>query len=429
MFKKVLSVAVIFIILMFLLAYYEPILNGVKGIVGDSVNPDMRMFPEEAEFKVKRVITVSTSGGPVAEYTVRASNPVNMPGDGSLQTIVSFDKSPAPTTTIPKVDGFDVLLWKDTDYSGTTQIVLNYHVKARSYQWKITEKNSDNISAIDPAVAAQYNHDEWAIVDKYGAPVDFDGDLLQDYRMNPNNPLIGQLSKDRTSGKTNSFAAVKAIYDYMVNNYKYPSQDQMQKDAEKNWNLPKCPLVTMKDGYGDCDDQSLLFCSLCRAAGIPAWLELGALYDSVKGSWVGHGWANVYIPMKDGSYQICTVDCVNQEFLFRDCFRYTDWIDTGGDVNFEGQIKNNLDYYYHLFSSRSSSASPGSGNIDDNLVKVSFSSEGMINKPIDGPGGKYILPGLNQKSSPGPDAAVAVSALAVLALMMAVVSRHTIGNR
>lgn len=427
MFKRVISAIVIFIILILLLAYYEPIIGAVNNVLGNGVNTDMRMFPEESEFKVKRVLTVSTTGGSVAEYTVRASNPVNIPGDGSLQNIVSFEKSPAQTSTLPKADGFDVLLWKDYDFSGTTQIVLNYHVKAHSYQWKIDTSSAANISAIDTAVAAQYNHDEWAIVDEFGAPVDFDGDLLQDCRINPSNPIISQLAKNLTAGKGNTYSAVKAIYEYIVNNYAYPDQKQMEYDADRNWNLPKCPLVTMKDRYGDCDDQSLLFCSLCRAAGIPAWLELGALYDSVKESWVGHGWANVYIPMKDGSERVCTVDCVNQEFLFRDCFRYTDWIDTGGDVNFEGQVKNNLDYYYHLFSSRSSS---GDGNIDEDIIKISFSSEGLINKPIDGPGGKYILPGLNQKpGSPGFEGGAVVGGLILVALIMAVASRERPGKQ
>jgi hypothetical protein len=102
-------------------------------------------------------------------------------------------------------------------------------------------------------------------------------------------------------------------------------------------------------------------------------------------------------------------------------------VDTGGDVNFEGQVKNNLDYYYHLFSSRGST---GDGHIDDDLIKISFSSSGLINKPIDGPGGKYILPGLSQKpGSPGFEAGLAAGSLIAAVMVMAVCSRARTGGK
>jgi hypothetical protein len=235
--------------------------------------------------------------------------------------------------------------------------------------------------------------------------------------MNPTNPVIQNLGEQLVGNETNVYKMVKAIYDYIIGHFAYPTQEQMEYDASRNWNLPKCPLVTIKDGYGDCDDQSLLFASLCRYAGIPAWLEVGALYDPVKEKWFGHGWANVYIPLKGKDPAICTVDCVNQEFLFRDCFRYSDWVDTGGDVTYDGVTRNNLDYYYHLFSYSSSRSS----NVQESYVKISFKSSGLINKPLDNPAGKYIIPGLKDKDSgPGP-ILLAVSAVsgAAAALLVA----------
>ena len=47
---------------------------------------------------------------------------------------------------------------------------------------------------------------------------------------------------------------------------------------------------------GDCDDQAMLFCSLARASGVPAWLQLGALYDKGQDEWFGHGWVQAYVP-------------------------------------------------------------------------------------------------------------------------------------
>jgi hypothetical protein len=226
--------------------------------------------------------------------------------------------------------------------------------------------------------------------------VDFDGDGNQDYRFDPNNAVIKAKAQEIVGGETNVYKIVEAIYDWVVKNHAYPSQDEMTLDNEKNRNLPKHPLVTMRDKRGDCDDQSFLFGSLCRAVGVPAWMVLGGLYDCMKEAWCGHGWAEVYIPLKAGGFETPTVDCVNQEFLFRDCFRYTDWIDTGRNVTIEGEDRNNLDYYYHLFSHKGGRlGTRGGANIQESYIDINFDYSGMMNRPIDGPGGKYILPGLN----------------------------------
>ena len=75
--------------------------------------------------------------------------------------------------------------------------------------------------------------------------------------------------------------------------------------------VPKYPQETLRDGFGDCDDQAILLITLCRALGIPALLQLGCVYiKNYEGSrfvWEGHleliqrnigwhGWALVYIP-------------------------------------------------------------------------------------------------------------------------------------
>jgi len=80
---------------------------------------------------------------------------------------------------------------------------------------------------------------------------------------------------------------------------------------------------------GDCDDQSILLASLARAVGVPVWLNLGIIYDPVRNYWGGHGWNNVYIPLKGGDYVIATVDIVNDQFLFRDPYHLSDYIDNG----------------------------------------------------------------------------------------------------
>jgi transglutaminase-like putative cysteine protease len=74
---------------------------------------------------------------------------------------------------------------------------------------------------------------------------------------------------------------------------------------------PKQPEYTVRDPRGDCDDLSLLFITMCRSQGIPAYLQAGlVLSESMtidETDWEGHyhyvfdgagwhAWAMVYIP-------------------------------------------------------------------------------------------------------------------------------------
>jgi hypothetical protein len=78
-----------------------------------------------------------------------------------------------------------------------------------------------------------------------------------------------------------------------------------------NFEIPLYPAITLKDGLGDCDDQAILFITMCRSIGIPAYLQIGILIhgslEDNKTSWDGHltniqdgvgwhGWAMVYVP-------------------------------------------------------------------------------------------------------------------------------------
>jgi len=75
--------------------------------------------------------------------------------------------------------------------------------------------------------------------------------------------------------------------------------------------VPLYPNETYAEGRGDCDDQAILFITLCRICEIPSFLQVGCIYmptDRVNEThWEGHlttslkhvgwhGWAIVYIP-------------------------------------------------------------------------------------------------------------------------------------
>ncbi len=73
--------------------------------------------------------------------------------------------------------------------------------------------------------------------------------------------------------------------------------------------IPYYPAETYGSREGDCDDQANLLIALCRALGVPAYLQVGALKAASTGEsyWEGrvksdlngisyHGWAMVYVP-------------------------------------------------------------------------------------------------------------------------------------
>lgn len=75
--------------------------------------------------------------------------------------------------------------------------------------------------------------------------------------------------------------------------------------------IPRYPNETLIEKKGDCDDQAILLITFCRIVGIPAYLQVGCIYNflgysndtywqehvtSVQKQIGWHGWAIVYIP-------------------------------------------------------------------------------------------------------------------------------------
>jgi hypothetical protein len=120
-------------------------------------------------------------------------------------------------------------------------------------------------------------------------------------------PYILATSQAIVGNETNVYQILKAIYDWMTINIDYP---QVSTSGE-----PQSARETLLTRVGDCDDQSILFCSLARAAGVPAWLQMGVLYVSAEGSWGGHGWLQAYVPLASGGGVNVTIDVVNKDFM------------------------------------------------------------------------------------------------------------------
>ena len=144
---------------------------------------------------------------------------------------------------------------------------------------------------------------------------------------------VSELAESITRGSSNVYTIMKSIFDYMRDEFVYD---------ENSPGIPKSCEQTMADAQGDCDDQSILYISMLRSLGIPAWLEFGPLYDSNAGDWGGHAWAEVYIPLASGGGQEVTIDIVNGEFLVRNCNRFEEWKSDG--------VSQHLEEYYYLLT-------------------------------------------------------------------------------
>jgi hypothetical protein len=371
-------VAIFLIILLLLvifsdLAPFQEVRDRMQGLEDEiPKTPFIREYPEGAEFEYDRTIIVSATGQ--FDYTLKVSSPMDLSsGSNLMQDVLDVSPNQAPDEGVPDPDDTNnnMLVWEKTINGGQDSVSVDYHVKTRTTIWEIEGADSGTVADINQTWKDVYNHDEWPIDENTDGQLDPEDDINNDgqwdYRIEPTNPQIKSLSDQLTSGKSNVYDKVKSIYEYLI------SDDVLDYETIRGSGLPKACTVTLSDLSGDCDDYSILFVSICRAADIPARLHLGVLYDPGKDDWIGHGWAEVYIPLNSGGAILGTVDVVNKQFLFRDPYRITDWIDTGGDVIEDGEYVSNLDYYYYSFTYR------GAGQKEsEDYNTISYSPYGKV---------------------------------------------------
>lgn len=323
-----------------------------------------RNFPEWTNVTMEMEYNLTIRAGKAEEVVVKNAPPFDIPSqivdDGFvIQDVneVTYDPDPQGSEKNHNGDKNIMTYWKLEDTRGNYVFRARYSATLHSYTWDISEEDSGVIEDIPDDYKDKYLNDEWEVKNQEGEHIDHDGDSIPDYRYHPGHPEVKRIATDVTSGEETVLGKVGAIYDWIRENLHYTTQEERIRDQNIYGQWPKYPSGCLRDGWGDCDDQSLLMASMCRSIGIPAWLEIGYLYDPIEETWGGHGWFNVYIPLKSGvsdvEYTIAPIDPVNEEFLFRDPYRITNWIDTGGNVtNFEGELEFNLDFYYSYYSDK-----------------------------------------------------------------------------
>jgi hypothetical protein len=355
----------ILIIAFFVMPQFEP----YRNVFIDYLMAGLYKYqevPDSVEFSVERVFTIESDD--YLEYSLFIPIPQNLQIDGEdAQILKDFEQSPKYTEL--GGDRNSQWVWSDTlEDGGKSEIKIIYHFNNAKISWDISIEKAgtiDDIQRFTPNLYSRYSGDAWPVAnyqdndnvdsDNDGIldtkDVDDNGDRIPEkYRIEPSNPEIRDLlieilvgehlvpsgASISDLGDLNVYRVVKAIYDHIDDTCKYPTEQEMYDDSKKYGGYPKWATGTYSDRRGDCDDQSILFISLCRAAGIPSMLEIGALYDVQMNRWEGHGWANVFIPYKEkyhddkGTTHVTPmVDIVNDIFLFRDPNRFSEWVDDG----------------------------------------------------------------------------------------------------
>ena len=287
----------------------------------EEMNTPYYTIPEQITLTYVRNFEVFLDEGDEAEYTLSLSIPENRPSgvqsdNINWQIIDNFEVSPMYNLTPEgRMEWRNNLTGSERDY-----ISIEYQATISLIRPDIKISDSGKVSEI-PAEFDNYLGDEWLI--------------------EPSNEEVQRLAVQLSDGTDgNVIMILKNIFDYIENNYKY------QKSS-----VPKSCPDTIVGKVGDCDDFSILFSSIARAAGIPAWLELGiipAFIDASSGcdlrDWGGHAWVNAVVPLKDGTFTVVNIDLANSYFMWLPPYRISDWVDNGnGD---------DLDSYYYLFSSK-----------------------------------------------------------------------------
>ena len=291
----------------------------------DEMNTPYYNIPESIEITLVRNFTIYLETDGTAEYKLILSKPENRPSwpqqdhipANAWQTIKNFQVNPQyEENEAGRMEWSGEVSGNNRNY-----VEVEYTINVNTLRPDLKIEDSGKVNQIPSEVYDSYLQPEWLI--------------------EPNLTSVIELAENMTLGTDgNVIHILKNIYDYIQNNYTY------QKSS-----VPKTCTESMAKKIGDCDDFSILFASIARAAGIPTWIELGkipAFIDTRSGcdlnDWGGHAWINALVPLSDGSVTTVSIDLANSYFMWMPPYRISDWVDDGnGD---------NLYSYYYLFSSQ-----------------------------------------------------------------------------
>lgn len=311
---------------------YQPLIEELVNFNPSTFN--QRSFPAVATFNLTRTLTMAAPGATI-DYRLSLQSPEDLPGK---QDLLGVTLNPMPTAQSDKY------YWNRTVAQGGSDTVsVRYFVRMTTYVWTIDESDVGTTADV-PAYYQRYLDNEWKIA--------------------PTNASVHALADQIVGSETNYLKRLDLMYAWLLSHFSY------QRSATFE---PKAPEDTMSKLGGDCDDFSVLFISMARYLGIPAWLELGLLYDEFRDEWGAHGWATVYIPLKNGTGVEATVDVVNRLFLIRDPYHFSDW-------SSDGDAQHLQDYYTLLtYQPTTNPTTTPAFTVSETITHDRFDTQGVVN--------------------------------------------------
>ena len=289
----------------------------------DEMNTPYYNIPESITINLVRNFTIQLESGKSSEYELILSKPENRPvwpqqDIGTWQDVEVININPEyEETDIGRMKWSGQVSEDKREY-----VEVQYKITVNTLRPELTPEDSGTLDEI-PEGYENYLDDDWLI--------------------EPSLPEIQSLAAEAVNGTDgNVIHILTNIFEYINSGYIYKASS-----------IPKSCPESIANGYGDCDDFSILFSSIARAAGIPTWLELGKIpaFIDVRAEcdlrdWGGHAWVNALVPLNDGTTTVVSIDLANSYFMWMPPYRISDWVDDGNGEN--------LYSYYYLFSSQGS---------------------------------------------------------------------------
>jgi len=321
--------------------FFSPLYPDIQNLWGGPV------YPERAHFSIQRTFDIRTNRD--INYNMTLIVPEDIP-ENDIQYIRDVEWDGEPTTE--KLYGRDWKYWEGSLSSGESKsIEIVYEAETRTLDWGYSSDDIGTVDDLPDEVKDRYNRNQWQLEE------DRNGDGENDWMIQPDHPQIKSLAEDIVEGEENIYDKSRAIYSWINRNIKYELGGS---------GLPKHAYWVLESGSGDCDEQSFLYASLARAVEIPAYLELGVLYDRMANRWEGHGWIRQMVVNDEGTIGWINIDPVNNQFFARGANRITFWIDDG--------IEGHLNDYYYFFSW----SPPGGVSVTENFKNIGMETEGQI---------------------------------------------------
>lgn len=341
--KIAIVLLVILIVAIFLIA--PSVQNAIVQFLS---SPFEKSVPKYVTYGMERDLSVDANGGKIDSFTVDIPLPRHVQGDDfSLQQVLSVTASPHGEQVLRY--GNEWMEWDHGSITGAQTYVVHvtYHIRVDTHKWEIDGESAGTTQDIPVSIGNTYLHSEWA--------------TDEGWMIDTTSPAIKQKALEIVGEENNVYIILERIYQWTIDNVDYVSVDGS--------GTPRTSNQTLGSMVGDCDDQAMLFCSLARASGVPAWLQLGALYDAAQDEWFGHGWVQAYVPLSDGSSEIVVIDTVNHDFLRWMPNRIVEYTDDGSGEHLS-DFYYSFNYYYD-----ESTYLPGQGPLYEESYKSLEHSE------------------------------------------------------